>query len=177
MMMMLLDRLLPQDTLRHHRSGPLLEPGRTRPHPRSHSPPSLSLSPSLSRHAHNKPALDIPRQPREPGPALAPVGLTERGPHLPQRDRVLEPRVVPVRRRRRRGAVAGAVFGQVAEAAEEGAEGGEAGADDARGLLDGGEDGGGDECVGDVVEFDRAERGDADDGGDGGTVRRGGGKG
>lgn len=176
MMMMLLDRLLPQDTLRHHRSGPLLEPGRTRPHPRSHSPPSLSPSPSLSRHAHNKPALDIPRQPREPGPALAPVGLTERGPHLAQRDRVLESRVVPVRRRRRRGAVAGAVFGQVAEAAEEGAEGGEAGADDAGGLLDGGEDGGGDECVGDVVEFDRAERGDADDGGDGGTAGRRGAK-
>lgn len=55
--------------------------------------------------------------------------------------------------------------------ADEGPERGEAGADDARGLLDGGEDGRRDDGVGDVVEPDGAEGGDADDGGDGGAAR------
>ena len=62
--------------------------------------------------------------------------------------------------------------GELADADDEGAEGREGGAGHAEGLFDDGEDGGGDDGVGDVFFDDLAEGGDADDGGDAGAVWR-----
>ena len=61
---MLLERLLPQNSLRpHHTLG--IEPGRTRPHMRRDN--------RLCRHGH--PALHIPRELREARPTLARAAL------------------------------------------------------------------------------------------------------
>ena len=69
---MLLERLLPQNSLRpHHSLG--IEPGRTSPHMRRHN--------RLRRHS--QPTLHIARQLRETRPAVASaVVFGPRGPHV-----------------------------------------------------------------------------------------------
>lgn len=64
------------------------------------------------------------------------------------------------------GSAAAATVAACEDFTEERAEDGEAGADDADGLFDGGPHRGGKDGVGDIIEVDLGEGGDADDRGD-----------